>query len=147
MADQQNTSELSVGGGSPLPLHPEQLADLRERSGLSEQTILAAGIRSLAPGEWPRYLSQRLAPEVQTCYLIPYPEADGFYRVKLFPPISDKDGHTGSVTTSPPGRREDLPDVGGVVRHHEGAGDDYRWTPGDEPRFAGLRSDQWYACS
>jgi hypothetical protein len=94
MADQQNTSELSVGGGSPLPLHPEHLADLRERSGLSEQTILAAGIRSLAPGEWPRYLSQRLAPEVQTCYLIPYPEADGFYRVKLFPPISDKDGHT-----------------------------------------------------
>jgi len=49
---------------------------------LSEQTILAAGIRSLAPGEWPRYLCPRLAQKVQSCYVIPYPDADGFYRVK-----------------------------------------------------------------
>lgn len=79
---------------STLSLHPDHFADLRERSGLSEETIQAAGVRSLAPAEWPRFLSQRLAAKVQSCYLIPYPEADGFYRVKLLPPVPDKDGHT-----------------------------------------------------
>ncbi|MBI4609813.1 MAG: hypothetical protein HY726_12480 [Candidatus Rokubacteria bacterium] len=85
--------------------------DLRARSGLSPETILTAGRRSLAPGESPRYLSQRLAPKVQHCYLIPYPEADGFYRVKLFPPIPDGDGH--SVRYYPPAgtapRRSPIP--------------------------------------
>ncbi len=83
-----------------LSLHPDHLADLR-RSGLTDQTITAAGIRSLAPAEWPRYLSPRLAAKIQSAYLIPYPEADGsypnaggFYRVKIFPPIPDQHGHS-----------------------------------------------------
>ncbi len=84
----------SAGSHSSLPLHPDHLADLRERSALSAETILTAGIRSLAPAEWPRYLSQRLAAKVQSCYLIPYADADGFYRVKLFPPVPDADGPT-----------------------------------------------------
>jgi len=73
-------------------LHPEHLADLR-RSGLDDETIAAAGIRSLAPAEFPRYLSPGLAPKTESCYLIPYPDADGFYRVKLFPAVQDGDGH------------------------------------------------------
>ncbi len=76
-----------------LSLHPEHLADLRH-SGLSDETIAQAGIRSLAPAEFPRFLGPSLAAKIESCYLIPYPEADGFYRVKLFPPIPDKDGHT-----------------------------------------------------
>jgi len=83
--------EAVVTDSLPLPSH--HLADLRERSGLTNETIRAAGIRSLAPAEWPRYLSQRLVQKVQHCYLIPYPDSDGFYRVKLFPPVPDKDGH------------------------------------------------------
>lgn len=107
-------------GGSVVALHPEHMTDLREKSGLSTETILAAGIRSLAPAEWPRYLSQRLAAKAQSCYLIPYPEADAFYRVKLFPPVPDKDGHTiryyqpagtprASTFLSTPGQRSPIP--------------------------------------
>jgi hypothetical protein len=77
-----------------LPLHPDHLADLRERSGLSDPTILSARVRSLAPAEWPRYLSQRRAAKVQSCYLIPYPDAGGFYRVKVFPAMPDENGQT-----------------------------------------------------
>ncbi|MFQ5831026.1 MAG: hypothetical protein ACE5JD_18035, partial [Candidatus Methylomirabilia bacterium] len=92
-ADHEQRVE-GAGGESSLPLHSEHLADLRERSGLGDETIRTAGIRSLAPGEWPRKLSQRLTAKVRSCYLIPYPEAEGFYRVKLFPAIADGGGHT-----------------------------------------------------
>lgn len=47
-----------------VSLHPEHLTDLCERSGLSDHPIRTAGIHSLAPAEWARYLSQRLAAEV-----------------------------------------------------------------------------------
>lgn len=76
-----------------LALHPNHLDDLR-RSGLSDETIFVARIRSLVPTELGRLLGPKIAARVQHAYLIPYPEADGFYRVKLFPPIPDKDGHT-----------------------------------------------------
>jgi hypothetical protein len=86
---------VSIETATPeLSLHPDHLADLREGSALSAETLLTAGIRSLAPAEWPRYLSPWLAAKVQSCYLIPYPQANNFYRAKLFPPIPDKDGHT-----------------------------------------------------
>jgi putative DNA primase/helicase len=75
-----------------LSLHPDHLADLR-CSGLSDETIAAAGIRSLAPAELPRYLGQRLAAKVRSAYLIPYPSNESFHRVKLFPPVQDDDGH------------------------------------------------------
>jgi len=77
---------------SASSLHPDHLADL-QGAGLDEETARGAGIRSLAPAEWPGYLSERLAAKVQSCYVIPYPDVD-FYRVKLIPPMPDSDGHT-----------------------------------------------------
>lgn len=76
-----------------IALHPEHLADLR-RSGLTDATIAAAGIRSLPPGELSRALGARLAERVTSAYLIPYPDADGFARLKLFPPVATADGGT-----------------------------------------------------
>lgn len=72
-------------------LHPDHLADL-EHSGLSAATITAAAIRSLTPAERPRYLNRTVAAKVQSAYLLPYPGTD-FYRVKLFPPVPNGDGH------------------------------------------------------
>ncbi len=82
---------MSERTGPNLPLHPEHFADLR-RSGVGEETIAVAGIRSLGPAEQRRYLSPRIAEKIQHCYIIPYPDSEGFYRVKLFPPIPDGDG-------------------------------------------------------
>lgn len=81
------------GAGCPgLSLQPDHLADLR-RSGLSDETIAAAGIRSLALADLPRHLSPRIAGQIQSAYVIPYPGAEDFFRVKLFPPVPDGDGH------------------------------------------------------
>jgi hypothetical protein len=68
------------------------LADL-QRSGLTEGTIAAAGIRSLPPSEWARYLPAGLAAHILSAYLLPYPGIECFYRVKLFPPVPNGDGH------------------------------------------------------
>jgi hypothetical protein len=76
-----------------LELHPDHLADLR-RSGLTDPTVAAAGIRSLALEELSRVLGTRLSARVTSAYLIPYPGADGFARVKLFPPVVADDGRT-----------------------------------------------------
>jgi len=67
------------------PLHPDHLADLR-RSGLTDTTIAAAGIRALMPVEFTARLGPRLAAEIVSAYVIPYPGADGFERIKLVPP-------------------------------------------------------------
>jgi hypothetical protein len=77
---------------TPLPLHPEHRADL-EASGLTDATMAALGFRSLPPGEWGQYVNHpRILAEVRSVLLIPYPDTD-FYRVKLFPPVPDDDGH------------------------------------------------------
>jgi hypothetical protein len=73
------------------PLTPEHRDDLR-RSGLSDATIHALGIRSLAPEEWLRYCSPALIEKVTSLLLFPYPGTDDFYRLKLFPAVSDGDG-------------------------------------------------------
>jgi Domain of unknown function (DUF3854)/Protein of unknown function (DUF3631) len=78
---------------SELALHPDHLADLR-RSGLTDATISAAGIQSLAPADFVGVLGIRLASAITSALLIPYPEADGFERVKLFPPVATADGGT-----------------------------------------------------
>jgi len=79
-----------------LSLHPDHLADLR-RSGLSDETIRIARIRSLGPGELPRYLGHGLATKVKHAYLIPYADAEmdaeAFYRIKLFPAVLEGNGH------------------------------------------------------
>jgi hypothetical protein len=83
-------------------LHPEALEDLR-RSGLEEATIAAAGLYTPAPGDLPRFLSARLTDQVKHILVFPYDGAshDGlwrqegeFVRCKLFPPVSDGQGHT-----------------------------------------------------
>jgi hypothetical protein len=85
-----------------LSLHPEALDDLR-RSGLDDATIAGAGLYTPAPGDLPRLLSPRLVDQVRHVLIFPYDSAghgglwrrDGeFVRCKLFPPVSDGDGHT-----------------------------------------------------
>src|SRR6266545_1949757 len=84
-----------------LSLHPEALEDLR-RSGLSDGTIAAAGLHTAAPGDLPRLLSARLVDKVRHVLVFPYDGAvgipmrrpDEFVRCKLFPPVSDGQGHT-----------------------------------------------------
>jgi hypothetical protein len=91
-----------AAAASGLSLHPEALEDLR-RSGLSDATITEAGLYTPAPGELPRLLSARLAGQVRHVLVFPYDGAshgglwrrdDEFVRCKLFPPVSDGQGHT-----------------------------------------------------
>ena len=85
-----------------LNLHPEALEDLR-RSGLSDATIAEAGRYSPAPGDLPGVISARLISEVRHVIVFPYDEighgglwrhAEDFVRYKLFPPLTDGQGHT-----------------------------------------------------
>ncbi len=71
-------------------LSPQHAEYLRAR-GLSEETIRIAGIRTVWPGDLNK-LAGREAPDGTTGMLIPYPGADGFGRVRLFPPIPTADG-------------------------------------------------------
>src|SRR5262245_65195110 len=75
-----------------LNLHPDALADLR-RSGLSDETIIEAGLYTPAPGELPRLLTPRLVNRVAHALVIPYRGVEPFYRAKLFPPVPDGAGH------------------------------------------------------
>ena len=85
-----------------LNLHPEALEDLR-RSGLDDDTIAVAGLYTPAPADLPRFLSARLITQVRHLLVFPYDGAsrdglwrgaDEFVRSKLFPPVSDGEGHT-----------------------------------------------------
>src|SRR5262245_2726146 len=89
-------------GAMTLNLHPEALADLR-RSGVSDATIIEAGIYTPAPGELPRLLSARLVDQVHHVMVFPYEvfsasglwrRDDEFLRCELFPPVRDSEGHT-----------------------------------------------------
>src|SRR5438093_10059077 len=83
-------------------LHTEALEDLR-RSGLTDATIIAAGLYTPPPGDLPRLLSARLVDQVRHVLVFPYDghahgvpirRPDEFVRCKLFPPVSDGQGHT-----------------------------------------------------
>lgn len=63
-----------------LSLHPQHFEDLK-KSGLIDETIKRAGIRSLAPAEIRRLLGFEPAG-LLSAYLIPY--SDGFFRVRCF---------------------------------------------------------------
>ena len=85
-----------------LALHAEAVEDLR-KSGLSDATIAAAGLYTPAPGDLPRLLSPRLVDKVRHVLVFPYDgvahgipmrRPDEFVRCKLFPPVSDGQGHT-----------------------------------------------------
>lgn len=71
---------------SPLGhISPEHLDDLR-RSGLTDKTISEGGFRTLTQDEL-RHEVGALANQVKSAFLIPYPGANGFHRVKLFPSL------------------------------------------------------------
>ncbi len=74
-----------------LNLLPEHLADLGA-SGLNDKIIAEANIKSLSPDEIAAILGKN-ASKVQSAMLFEYPDTDHFYRMKLFPPLIDHEGH------------------------------------------------------
>ena len=77
-----------------MSLDPEQLDDLR-RSTLSDSTIESSHLHSWEPRKiqklGPRFQHVRSALEFR--YHHPDGSMNGFYRLKLFPPIEDENGH------------------------------------------------------
>jgi hypothetical protein len=73
-------------------LAPEHLQKLRA-SGLTDATIVVAGLHSARPGDMPRLLG-RPVPDGVSGLVLPYPGDDGFCRVRLFPPIPGGNGRT-----------------------------------------------------
>tara|TARA_B100000315_G_C14448789_1_gene528107 strand:- start:169 stop:789 length:621 start_codon:yes stop_codon:yes gene_type:complete len=61
-------------------LHPDHYADLK-KSGLSDETIEQAGIRSIAPGQINKMIGFSI-PDLSSAYQIPY--GNGFSRIKAF---------------------------------------------------------------
>lgn len=74
-------------------LDAQHVADLR-RSGLTDETIRAAKLRTVPPADLARLVGPVVAARIDSALLIPYPDADDFYRAKLFPPVPGADGHT-----------------------------------------------------
>lgn len=72
--------------------HPDHLADLA-KSGLTEQTITVLGIHSGRPQDIASLVGWD-PKEVESFLVFPYPGMERFCRVKVFPPIRDKDDHT-----------------------------------------------------
>ncbi len=71
-------------------LHPDHLTYLLAR-GVTPQTIAANGLHSARPKDLAR-LAGRSVPDGTSGLTIPYPDCDGFARVRLFPPIPTSDG-------------------------------------------------------
>jgi putative DNA primase/helicase len=75
--------------GSPkigLHLHPDHVSDLRA-SGLTDETMRAAGVYSLRPCDFARFFSPRGIPnEIETALCFPY-LGSSFARIKLFPAL------------------------------------------------------------
>lgn len=65
-----------------MKLHFLHLEDLR-KSGLTDETIIEAGIESVAPGDINRELGYSPSGLMST-YRIPYPQTDGFCRYRAF---------------------------------------------------------------
>jgi len=71
-------------------LAPSHIEDLR-KSGLSDETIQEAGLKSVPPRLFKEILDHNA--KIESMYLIPYPGTD-FSRYKLFPPLTNREGHT-----------------------------------------------------
>ena len=69
-------------------LHPAHLEDL-QKSGLSNEIILEAGIKSVPPRDIPKKLGFDI-PGLSSMYEIPYPGCDGYSRYKAFYADCDK---------------------------------------------------------
>jgi hypothetical protein len=76
-------------------LHPDHLEDL-ERSGLTPDTIRAAGIYTVSPGEIGKKLGGA-GNSVVSALAFPYPGCDGFERYRLF----REEGRTGPKYLQP----------------------------------------------
>jgi len=72
-------------GNLALHFHPAHLADLRA-SGLTDETIQASGVYSLAPRFINRFFRNSAPPEIETALCFPY-QGGTFARIKLFPPL------------------------------------------------------------
>src|SRR5262245_2864167 len=76
-----------IGDSANLALHfhPDHLADLRA-SGLSDKTIAAAGVYSLAPAFIQEFFSTRkgVPSAIRSALCFPY-QGNHFARIKLFP--------------------------------------------------------------
>jgi P4 family phage/plasmid primase-like protien len=75
-----------------LPLHPDHQRDL-QKSGLTPETVKAAGIYTARPGDIDRLVGWH-DDRITSALVIPYPGIEDFYRLKVFPPFVGKDGHT-----------------------------------------------------
>jgi putative DNA primase/helicase len=69
-----------------LGLHPDHLADLRA-SGLTDETIRAAGVYSLRPHDLAHFFSWGVPAELESALCFPYQRRFG--RIKLFPALGD----------------------------------------------------------
>jgi len=74
-----------LGGNLSHHLHPAHLADLR-KSGLSDDTIQAAGVYSLAPRFIDYFFRGRVPNEIESALCFPY-QGSTFARIKLFPAL------------------------------------------------------------
>jgi hypothetical protein len=78
-----------VGDSTNLSLHfhVDHLADLR-KSGLTEDTIRAAGVYSIRPRDIALFFSARkgVPPSIETALCFPY-QGGEFARIKLFPAL------------------------------------------------------------
>ncbi len=74
-----------LGGDLSHHLHPAHLLDLRE-SGLSDETIQAGGVHSLAPRFVDHFFRRGTPREIESALCFPY-QGGSFARIKLFPPL------------------------------------------------------------
>jgi hypothetical protein len=73
-----------------MQLAPEHLKDLK-KSGLTDETIEAAGIYTVLPGDIIKIIGWNMP--IRSLLAFPYPNCDHFIRYKLFPPHKQNDGH------------------------------------------------------
>ena len=70
---------------NPMTLHPEHLEDLRIISGLTDETIQAAGIYTVPPDEIGQGKNRKGLPVgVMSALAFPYPGCGGFERFKVW---------------------------------------------------------------
>lgn len=83
-----------VFDGALAPAHRQDLA----KSGITEATRSAQGIRSVPPSDFDHLLGFRVPAAVTSLLLFPYPDPAGGYfdmfQVKLFPALEAGDGRT-----------------------------------------------------
>lgn len=71
---------------------PDHWRDLKD-SGLSDKTIQQAHIESVPPRQIPKILGSALANKVSSLLKFGYNHGSSFARFKLFPTVTDRDGH------------------------------------------------------